>query len=184
MWGRSDITRCLLRCGYVAPVEWGRPHAFMTGGGRCIFIALVAFRGPFRYLGRPLLGLLFLFRFPPIEHELCISICLFAAVSVSAANASDWSTNRRPLAHSQLDPPSAVGGPTDMTTRRSRHRMPYVEFHRSMSLEHPSELLDLLPPPPESEVVPTTLKDVLRERYDAWTRVHEVYLVWTGVGLK
>lgn len=61
--------------------------------------------------------------------------------------------------------------------------MPYVEFHRSMSLEHPSELLDLLPLSPDQEAVPTTLKDVLRERYDAWTRVHEVCLVRTGVGL-
>lgn len=67
-----------------------------------------------------------------------------------------------------------------MTTRKPRDRMPYVEFHRSMSLEHPSGLLDLLPPPPEQEIVPTTLKDVLRERCDAWARVHEVR---AGVGL-
>lgn len=93
----------------------------------------------------------------------------------------------------------AYGGDTQADMFGAGTTRQFVEFHPSMSLEHPAFALDFLPPPAPLNLVESvaasstpaasnlTLREVLTTRSSVWTRVQEVRawadsdLEWRGI---
>jgi hypothetical protein len=108
---------------------------------------------------------------------------------------------RGSLGNTRARTPSAAsyGGDTQADMFGAGTTRQFVEFHPSMSLEHPVFAMDFLPPPApltliESVAAPSTpvassltLREVLAARSNVWTRVQEVRawvdsdLEWSGI---